>query len=180
MLLANDPDAAQKRGRLWAKGTTAGRPRYTVTDADGNTIERRHFRHELASMLAWLSHHPDHPQRDLIAYLILAHHGKLRMRLRSLPDETEPPDQRLFARGVWDGDQLPAIDIAGRERLPATTLRLDLMQLGQGPQGPSWTARSAALLEQYGPFRLAWLETLVRLADWRASRAEQKKTEKPG
>ena len=173
MLLANDPDADQKRDRLWAKGTGQGRPHYFVTDADGTQTERRYFRHELASMLAWLAHHPDHPQRDLIAYLILAHHGKLRMRLRSLPNETEPPDQRLFARGVWDGDQLPAIDIAGREQLPETTLKLDLMQLGEGPQGPSWTARTAALLEQYGPFRLAWLETLVRLADWRASRAEQ-------
>ena len=50
------------------------------------------------------------------------------------------------------------------------------MQLGQGEQGPSWTARTASLLERYGPFRLAWLETLVRLADWRASRQEQQET----
>lgn len=28
-------------------------------------------------------------------------------------------------------------------------------------------------LAEHGPFRLAWLEALVRVADWRASRAEQ-------
>ena len=33
----------------------------------------------------------------------------------------------------------------------------------------SWTANALALLERLGPFRLAYLETLVRMADWRAS-----------
>ncbi len=28
------------------------------------------------------------------------------------------------------------------------------------------------LLAQYGPFKLAWLEMLVRIADWRASSTE--------
>lgn len=177
MILRNDSDADTKRSLLWAKGVTRGRSQYTVQDIDGNTIERKYFRHELASMLAWIAHHPDHPKRDLIAYLIAAHHGKVRMRLRSLPGETEPSDRRLFARGVWSGDLLPPIDITGREQLPETRLDLDLMQLGEGPQGPSWTARTATLLREYGPFRLAWLETLVRIADWRASRQEQENRE---
>jgi CRISPR-associated endonuclease/helicase Cas3 len=47
------------------------------------------------------------------------------------------------------------------------------MELGEGEQGPSWTARVLNLLEHHGPFQLAWLETLVRLADWRASGEEQ-------
>jgi CRISPR-associated endonuclease/helicase Cas3 len=47
------------------------------------------------------------------------------------------------------------------------------MELGEGEQGPSWTERSLKLLDEHGPFCLAWLETLVRLADWRASAAEQ-------
>jgi hypothetical protein len=29
-------------------------------------------------------------------------------------------------------------------------------------------------IRQYGPFWLAWLEMRVRIADWRASRKEQK------
>jgi len=46
------------------------------------------------------------------------------------------------------------------------------MELGQSEQyGPSWLERSIALLEKYGPFRLAYLESLLRIADWRASSA---------
>ena len=58
-----------------------------------------------------------------------------------------------------------------------TQLQLALMELGDGDQGLSWSARALALLEQHGPFQLAWLETLVRLADWRASGKEQKSTQ---
>lgn len=149
-----------------------GRPRYTT-----QTGARTHFRHELASALAWLAHHDDEPDADLIAYLIAAHHGKLRLSLRALPHETEPPDQRLFARGVWAGDLLPEVEFEDGRRVPQTALQLDLMQLGEGAQGPSWTTRTQRLLKQHGPFRLAWLESLVRIADWRASRAEQERGE---
>lgn len=171
----DEPESAA--GRLWAKSPKRDvRPRYVFVEG-GKEVERSHFRHELASMLAWLEHRSGRTEidADLVAYLILAHHGKLRMRLRSLPGEREPTDQRLFCRGVWAGDHLPEV-VCDRERIPPTELRLDLMQLGQGAQGPSWTARAASLLERYGPFRLAWLETLVRLADWRASRQEQQET----
>ncbi|RMF75158.1 MAG: CRISPR-associated endonuclease Cas3'' [Acidobacteria bacterium] len=161
-------DPEQARTKLWAKSPRLdGRLDYGV---DGQP--RRHFRHELASMLAWLAHHDGAPEADLIAYLILAHHGKLRLRLRALPGENEPSDGRLFCRGVWAGDRLPPLS-ACKEAVGETELQLDLMRLGLGAQGPSWTERTAALLQQYGPFRLAWLETLLRLADWRASRAEQ-------
>jgi hypothetical protein len=33
----------------------------------------------------------------------------------------------------------------------------------------SWTERSVELLEEYGPFRLAYLEALIRVSDWKAS-----------
>ncbi|MES0872864.1 type I-G CRISPR-associated helicase/endonuclease Cas3g [Sinimarinibacterium thermocellulolyticum] len=150
------------------------RAKYRVT-VDGREIERKHFRHELASMLAWLhrQNHKSDDHTDLIAYLVAAHHGKVRMSLRALPDESEPPDNRLFARGVWAGDRLPAFTFADSERLPETTIALDLMQLGEGVQGPSWTTRTRRLLTTLGPFRLAYLEALVRVADWRASRKEQ-------
>jgi CRISPR-associated endonuclease/helicase Cas3 len=127
-------------------------------------------------MLAWLEHGGEglpEEQRDLVAYLIAAHHGRVRLGLRALPGEQEPPEPgRLFARGVWAGDCLPSLVFAG-VTLPETILQLDLMQLGDGPQGPSWTARTRRLLEIYGPFRLAWLEALVRIADWRASARER-------
>lgn len=95
------------------------------------------------------------------------------MSLRALPQETEAPDGRLFARGVWDGDRLPAMQFADGETVPEVELKLALMQLGDGLQGPSWTTRTQRLLRTLGPFQLAWCEALVRIADWRASRAEQ-------
>lgn len=154
-----------------------GRPRYT-TRVDGREVQRHHFRHELASALAWLAQREDEPDADLIAYLIAAHHGKVRMSLRALPNETEAPQQRLFARGVWAGDVLPEVAFEDGETVPQTVLRLDLMQLGEGPQGPSWTTRTQRLLKSHGPFRLAWLESLVRIADWRATREEQRLAER--
>jgi CRISPR-associated endonuclease/helicase Cas3 len=135
---------------------------------------RRYFRHELASALAWLQHGPQSGSHDLVAYLIAAHHGKVRMGLRALPDERGPnDDERRFARGVWDGDHLPAFSVDGLS-IPDTALALDVMELGGGATGRSWATRTLELLERYGPFRLAFLEALVRIADWRASEAEQK------
>jgi CRISPR-associated endonuclease/helicase Cas3 len=134
---------------------------------------RRFFRHELASMLAWLDQHGHEPDADLIAYLIVAHHGKVRMSLRAMPTEQARDQVKRFARGVWEGDVLPALAFDG-EHSGEITLRLAMMEMGVGEQGPSWTARTLTLLNAHGPFRLAWLETLVRLADWRASAAEQR------
>jgi CRISPR-associated endonuclease/helicase Cas3 len=161
----------------WAKagrnpGGKPGKPRYQVM-VDGKAVKRAYFRHELASALAWLALHSNDADADLIAYLIAAHHGKVRMSLRALPQEVNAPDGRLLARGVWDGDRLPMVQFADGEAVPAVELKLDLMQLGDGPQGPSWTTRTQRLLKALGPFQLAWCEALVRIADWRASREEQ-------
>lgn len=164
---------------FWAKAgrnpdRKPSRPRYVVRDGE-REIERKHFRHELASTLAWLhaQGYADDPRTNLIAYLIAAHHGKVRLSLRALPEETEPPDERLFARGIWDGDRLPAITFHDGQDIPDTTLKLDLMRLGEAAQRSSWTSRTRRLLSDLGPFRLAFLEALVRIADWRASRKEQ-------
>ena len=141
----------------------------------GCSRKRRYFRHELASALAWLQHGPQSDIHDLVAYLIAAHHGKVRMGLRAMPDELGPDDgARRFARGVWDGDALPAFSVDGLSIPPDTILSLDVMELGGGATGRSWATRTQELLEHYGPFRLAFLEALVRIADWRASEKEQK------
>jgi CRISPR-associated endonuclease/helicase Cas3 len=133
---------------------------------------RKYFRHELASALAFLALHDWSEAASLPAYLIAAHHGKVRMRLRALPEENGPKDGRLFARGVYDGDKLPATKL-GQFQVPETRLDLDVMQIGDSERcGPSWSARTQRLLREHGPFKLAWLEALLRIADWRASAEE--------
>ncbi len=148
--------------------------------------ERTGFRHELASALLWLQLRAEtQPDGDLIAYLIGAHHGKVRLSIRALPgEEPKPPrredgTERLFARGVWQDDRLPAssfgsMEIAG-ERIPSTVLELSYMRLGRDEgRGDSWLARMIRLRDatELGPMRLAYLETLLRVADWRASSKE--------
>lgn len=158
---------------LWAK--SAGTKRFV-------SPERKGFRHELASALAWLQQTPDHTaQRDLTAFLIAAHHGKVRLSIRSLPNEAPRPPgpDQLCARGVWQDDPLPpaAFPEAARGSLPADGFKLDLgyMKMGDDERrGPSWLARMLALRDssEFGPFRLAYLETLLRAADSRASAEE--------
>ncbi len=164
MLSGDDP---ARVGRLWAKSANPG-----------GGCERRFFRHELASALAWLQTAPlDAPERDLVAYLIAAHHGKVRLSIRSLPGEEPPPDraEARLARGVLDGDPLGPLEIEG-VILPRVALDLSLMEMGwdaagEPQRGPSWLARMIALRDRadLGPFRLAHLETLLRAADARAS-----------
>ena len=139
---------------------------------------RAYFRHELASALAFLAHEGWSRDADLSAYLIAAHHGKVRMNLRALPREAVPKDDdragARFARGVWEGDELPPFDLDGGERWAGGRLLLSIMELGWDEvTHESWTERTRELLAQLGPFRLAWLETLLRIADWRASAKER-------
>jgi CRISPR-associated endonuclease/helicase Cas3 len=146
------------------------------------------FRHELASLLLI-----DGPLRHLLAavpdpdlcrYLVLAHHGRLRVTVRdpgpgtalagtatpdtaaadTVPPGTAPPAARVIL-GLEHGAVSSLPPILGQ---PATTLTVDLGQFGD-EDGGAWSRAVAGLLEKYGPFRLAYLEALVRMADWRAS-----------
>jgi CRISPR-associated endonuclease/helicase Cas3 len=142
-----------------------------------NDNYRQYFRHELASALAVLLAGDNlipAEYHDLVSYLVAAHHGKVRLSIRSLPNERiNCEDGRRFARGVWDGDVLPATEL-GYVLAPAVTLSLEPMELGlcrdkpfQGQ--PSWAERVSLLFNKLGPFRLAYLESILRAADIRAS-----------
>lgn len=130
-----------------------------------NRHKRKYFRHELASALACL----EYGKSDLVAYLVAAHHGKVRMSLQALPNESQPNNtNRQYARGIWEGESLPDVELPG-EIVPSFTVDLSYMEMGEGEKGLSWLARAVKLLEEYGPFRLAWLETLLRVSDWRGT-----------
>lgn len=151
----------------WAKSGHTGGARHS----------RRHFRHELVSALALIGGAntliADSPDPDLIVYLVVAHHGKVRMTIRGIPGETAPagadPATRV-ALGVVDGDPFPATLVDG-ETVGPFPLSLDPMSAGTA-DGPSWAERTSRLVARpdLGPFRLGYLEAIVRIADWRVSK----------
>lgn len=163
---------ADRNGPLQAKSPN---PTFRVRYRMDDDSPRRGFRHELASALAWLQQadgaSDSSQRRDLVAYLIAAHHGKVRLSIRSMPDENKPLDGSvLFARGIWQNDALPPVT-----GLLTEEIRLSLALMRLGPE--SWASRMLALRDEpsLGPFRLGYLEALVRVADWRASMKVQTK-----
>ena len=130
------------------------------------------FRHELASLLLI-----DGPLRDLLAaspdpdltrYLVLAHHGKLRVQVRDPGDTAVLPPGEAGERTILGLTHGHSTGIPAMLGQPETTLTVDLDQFNLGGDR-SWTRTALALRDRYGPFVLAYLETLVRIADWRAS-----------
>lgn len=116
------------------------------------------FRHELASLLAFLV--ANDGANDLAAYLILSHHGKVRL-LPSASDDNDPTD----LCGVRDGDRIPDLALPDKAGHPIV---LDTKHLLPSRERRGWQGRVRRLLADHGPFVLAYLEALARVADWRA------------
>lgn len=113
---------------------------------------------------------------DLLAYLVCSHHGKVRMAWHAAPADQQAAEGGLRIRGIRDGETLPALTLATARGeyllLPPSELHLDAAAVGLNPRtGRGWTERVLDLLERHGPFALAYLEALLRAADWRASRS---------
>lgn len=171
MLRASTADEAERArlesGGPWAKSASRRGPR----------CRRWHLRHELVSALMLLAEPGVElldrygVDADLVRYLVAAHHGRVRLSIRSMPGERNGnnPEGRV-ALGVWEGDEIAAVQLPAGE-LAATRLSLATSELGESDGVGSWTARVTALRdrEDLGPFRLAFCEALVRLADWRVS-----------
>ncbi|OPG09292.1 CRISPR-associated endonuclease Cas3'' [Microbispora sp. GKU 823] len=150
----------------------------------GGRHSRRYLRHELVSALLLTSPEccllENRRERGLIVYLVAAHHGRVRISVRSVADEAlqQPP----LLLGVADGDRTPAFELTTGEHMAAVTLSTSSLRIGAadasgstsaGSWTPgSWTERAVTLRDRpdLGPFRLAYLEALVRIADMRVSK----------
>lgn len=118
------------------------------------------YRHELASALAA----GQHGASFLAQYLIATHHGKVRESL----DEPDGILKHKAPRGVVLGSKLPAC-ILGGECQPETTLEFNPAQ---------WKRNVGQLLNEFGAFKLWYLETLIRNADVEASRMREQEAKK--
>ncbi len=162
-----DSDPLPEEEAVLAKGGNKRTLRYS----------QRHFRHGLVSALMLLGPErfllEDVAEPDLVVFLAAGHHGRVRLGVRRLEDERPPPNKRArdIALGVVDGDYVPAVEIPGGKTRGGEVCLADV-GLGNGDGlAPSYTARMLTLRDRsdLGPFRLAFLEMLVRMADWRAS-----------
>ena len=152
----------------------------------GHVAFRPGLRHEAASALAmWRNYRNGAANYPALAvYLAAAHHGKVRTVLRSIMDEGNdvfgvPPGSAFEldgfqwpldfsiakdgAEGNWSQD---GFELRG---FGWTALVSDLL----GPWRPDDASHCGAVPDtepkRLGPFVLAYLEALVRAADWRAS-----------
>ena len=118
----------------------------------------------------------DSVEFNLVAFLVCAHHGKVRCSWTSTPKDQKAG--RGHVHGVEQGEELPAFELMvnGGERRSLEGLRLnfeDLAAVGVSASfGPSWRERVQAQLQRWGVFQLAYLEALLRSVDWRASALE--------
>lgn len=159
--LATESEAGDvQRRRPLAKSPSRARLRFAGTTT---------FRHEFASVL--LLDGPLAPllaaahDRDLVRYLVMAHHGKLRIQVR---DALETRQGWLV--GVEQGSEVEIPRVLG---VGPSVLRADLEHFRVGAATkdapPGWASMVRTLVRTYGPQRLVYLESLVRIADWRAS-----------
>jgi CRISPR-associated endonuclease/helicase Cas3 len=128
------------------------------TKARTNSGLPKGARHEAASIRFALAHprFTAANDPDLVLWLIGTHHGWGRPFFPA--GVTWPPVGESFVADLGDG----------------------LITSQPGPQVEDlafgWADRFDRLKRRYGPWRLAWLETLVRLADHRRSEQEQEST----
>ncbi len=142
-----------------------------VRGAGRQRHSRISFRHELASALAMLQE----GMSDLATYIVAAHHGKVRLNIRSMPGEKPIEYSKLIARGISEGDRLFGAKLGGNLEKASIELTLEPTKMGSGRNGSrAWSDRALDLLSVHGPFRLAYLEMVLRVADERASEKAEK------
>lgn len=140
------------------------------------------LRHEVASSLALRQHHmregngrhtPNTPSLAglLAEYVVMSHHGYVRKVLRNELPKSRKSGAVSYdeVRGIADGIQIEPVNI-GDKTLTADPISIDCRNVGRCQDGSEgWTKGVLRLVDELGPFRLAYYEALFRAADWRAS-----------
>lgn len=162
---ARPTHTALQGGREEVLDATVGRD---LPDDDDRILEPQGILADLIEL--------DETAFNLVLYLVMTHHGKVRATLpmSARDQENAGQDGGLPIRGVRDGDLIAVFllaDTASQDfDLREVKLRLDPAKLGLSRcYGPSWVERVLALRQRYGGFHLTWLEALLRVADVRAS-----------
>jgi len=137
------------------------------------------IRHEASSALLgwnkWVN--GEKGWTPLAVYLIATHHGKVRTILRGIKEDNDD----VF--GIKDGDVIPAI-----KNWLNDDVRLETYMKYFGAKGEwsedctkykmktiSWVEMVDNLIDKYGPLKLAFLESIIRACDMRASSIEVNK-----
>jgi CRISPR-associated endonuclease/helicase Cas3 len=152
-LYAGDPVALEAGGALLAKSHMLPQDRWAITRAREQSGYPEGGRHEVLSValvqssatLAGEAH-----DWDLVLHLIASHHGRCRPFPPVVPDPN-PVEVRLCH--------------AGHELVASSDHQL--VRLDSGIADRFWQ-----LVERYGWYGLAYLEAILRLADWRQSEQE--------
>ncbi len=173
MLLGSSLDLAAMQPTLWAKSARGEASRAVLVDSDlaAATADRlpRGFRHEMLSLqLAQQIQDDleDDDTRNLMLHAIAAHHGHARPLAPVVFDDS-PTDVRL-GLPTPDGIQDMEVHLSSEDRSACSAHRLD----------SGISARFWELNYRFGWWGLAWLETILRLADWVASEQPQRRQEK--
>lgn len=114
-------------------------------------------RHEAYSV-AFLQQYPELlktvADRDLVLYLIGTHHGRGRALMPDRSDDGTAFDIEVAGKRTFSFEGTPAL----------------------GSLGAGWAARFWRLNRRYGPWGIAYLESVLRLADWLCSAEEVKRS----
>ena len=150
------------------------------------------FRHEAISAMAILKkayNKKDYDNTDwcLVAYIVASHHGKVRMSMRN-PVGIKDGTEYIAGVSVDSTCTIPnfltaTVGNSADDRLKISDWSEDRLDIGHSiakigspglpNNGASWIQMTHELLATYGPFRLAYLEAVLRVADWRASAKEE-------
>ena len=148
------------------------------------------YRHEAFSALAILKIKEDLPNLELVVYLIASHHGKVRLSMRTMPTQRNMQihDKRyllgidmecggkvpIFLSDKWPKSKMSKEEIMREIGLPKEVdITVDIARVGNTKDGKhSWLQMTLKLLKEYGPFKLALLEAVIRAADTTASTKE--------